>query len=550
MNQVWFEMKDVRRRNFSSAVWIPLRAVHFIEKQGQYGYAGFKEDFFGCGTLAVPFDKKTAAEQLGWTEIGISHEHGPLMDKGGYIPSDTYVHHGGQFEGVHLVLEQAINSVVPKEWHLNQDLILALGLLREKDTWSKPSEGYIEVARLKKGADNEPYLIEIRAEHLRDYLCARRMALYITSYRCRHVVGDTNCGVRWESNRVSETAGGGRYECSVVEIHEGGHPYGTEVAVLHVGRTDIGPDDDVPSFGIPTDENTTSKSWTQGFKGRKLYSVQGELWRREWIDPAPAASPRVAGDRLPPTAYFITDTVGTREHKESLEKGGRWLWFSPSVIVSLSTRRGGSLKWYTSETGRVGCVPGHTVHFGINQLGLVNVYAKDIALLPDWEQKLWSGFNVSPEGGVSEELLASQAKGTPSTTKAPEAFLKGGLARIKQISFQKFGFSIIREHDKIEEICDKYHRFRALEQDGLYALAKDLARLTADSINAQAIQKHVPPPEGATWGSLKSLEKLLAKKIGPAGAKKMMDPLVGVYKLRHADAHLPSKETDEAHWSM
>jgi hypothetical protein len=28
VEQAWFEMRDVRRRKFQSAVWIPLRAVH------------------------------------------------------------------------------------------------------------------------------------------------------------------------------------------------------------------------------------------------------------------------------------------------------------------------------------------------------------------------------------------------------------------------------------------------------------------------------------------------------------------------------------------
>jgi len=35
---------------------------------------------------------------------------------------------------------------------------------------------------------------------------------------------------------------------------------------------------------------------------------------------------------------------------------------------------------------------------------------KDIAYLPEWQQRIWSAFNVSPEGGVSDELLASQCE--------------------------------------------------------------------------------------------------------------------------------------------
>jgi hypothetical protein len=67
------------------------------------------------------------------------------------------------------------------------------------------------------------------------------------------------------------------------------------------------------------------------------------------------------------------------------------------------------------------------VHFGINSRGLVNVYAKDIALLPDWQQKIWAGYNIGPDGKVSEELLASQAEAQPADTQAPEVFLGKGL---------------------------------------------------------------------------------------------------------------------------
>lgn len=57
MNQEWFEMKGVRKRYFDKAVWIPLRSVNKIESKGKYGYLGYKEEFFGAGSLAVPLVK-------------------------------------------------------------------------------------------------------------------------------------------------------------------------------------------------------------------------------------------------------------------------------------------------------------------------------------------------------------------------------------------------------------------------------------------------------------------------------------------------------------
>jgi hypothetical protein len=544
MEQSWFEMGEVKRKKFDTTVWIPLHAVHQVEKIGEYGYCGFREEFFGCGTVAISLNERHKAEELGWGDVGISYEHQPRIENGKYIPSDIFSDYR-KCKGINLVLVQFINNLEVKEWHLNQDFVLALGLKREEDVWVCPSEGYIEVVRLKRKQNKEPYLIEVRAEHLKDYLCARKMALYITSYRLRHIVSNKIDSISWDTHFLRQKENGDRWEGSVVEIHEGGHPFGSKTAVFFSARNDVDKEEDVPIFGLPTDANVTSESWTQKFQGEKLFRIQGELWRNEWVEPA-KYSPRIKEDKLPPTVYFIADTIGNRENRETLKKGGRWLWFSPNVMMALAHRRGGFLNWYTAETGNVGCIPDYNIHFGINRIGLINVYAKDIALLPDWQQQIWAGYNVSPEGGVSEELLKSQMEASPANTQAPEPFLEKGLNSLKELSIQKLGFSIICDHDFIPEIISKCHRFRSVDKAGLYALAKDIARLTADAINTKDIQTIISPPKSEKWGSLKSLEKLIATKIDPTKARKITGALVGVYELRHADAHLPSNQINEA----
>jgi hypothetical protein len=545
MNQDWFEMKDVRRRKLATSVWIPLRAVHTIEKHGSYGYDGFKEEFFGAGTLAVSVEKKAKAEKLGWMDVGIIHEHGSYVQDDKYHPADVYEDDNGEFRGIYLVLEQRANSIETKEWHLNQDLVIALALKREGDTWVSPDEGYIEVAKLHRRDDGSPFLLEFRAEHLKDYLCARSMALYVTSYRNRDIVTNDASHITWSDNPFCESKGGDRWEGRVSEIHEGGSPFGSSTAVFHATRDDFDTEEDVPTIEFPPGGDINSKSWTKTHTGKKLYGIQGELWRNEWIEPA-KASPRIQGDEPPPTVYFITDETGSQENKKTLRNEGRWLWFKPDVIMALAHRRGGSLSWYTQHTGSVRCSPDYGVHFGVNKLGLVNVYAKDIALLPDWQQRVWAGYNVSPEGGVSEELLSAQAKGIPASTQAPEEFLSKGLALLKKLSIEKFGFPILRDHEYISKLLETSHRFRAIDKSGLYALAKDVARLTADSIDSAAIQTIVSPPKGTKWGSLKSLENLAASKIDAKIARSMLSALVGVYELRHGDAHLPSSQVDEA----
>lgn len=544
MNQEWFEMPEIRRRTFERSVWIPLRSINTIEEIGKHGFAGYKSEFFGAGSLAVPLEQKDAADKLGWMDIGISYSHSGYIQDDEYTPANVYKDYGTDLVGEHLVLEQRGNSKENTEWHLSQDFVITLGLKREDDIWVRPDEGYAEAAKVYRRVDGSPYLLEVRASYLRDYLCARKMALRITSYRDRVEVSDNADHIKWGEKHVTENNEMDRWEGRISEIHEGGMPFGKKTAVFHVSRTDVDESEDVPSFELPTDDVVKSESWEKEHHGRKLYRIEGELWRNEWIDPA-AISPIIRGDETPPTVFFITDAEGKQEHKETLVQGSRWLWFRPEVVIALSHRRGGSLSWYTRDTGSVGCSPDYGVHFGINKLGLVNVYAKDIGLLPDWQQKIWAGYNVSPDGKVSEELLASQMKAQPADTQAPEAFLADGLRLLNTVASQQLGIVLIREHDYIPEVIRKAHRFRAIDKAGLYSLAKDVARLTADCIDAAAIQTIVSPPKGEKWGSLKSLENLIATKIDPRIARSMLGSLVGVYELRHGDAHLPSSD-DEA----
>lgn len=545
MNQDWFEMADIRHRKLNSSVWIPLRAAQELEKCGRYGYEGYREEFFGIGTVAVPIDKKDAASKLGWEDIGISHTHSGFCDNDKYVIADVFESYDGKYLGTHLVLDQHFNSVDLSEWHLNQDFVTALGLKREKDVWVRPKEGYLDVARLHRRPDGKPVLLEVRAEHLKDYLCARNMSLYVTSYHSRYVVVGDASFISWENKSSKDETQTDRWKGRVVDIHEGGHPYGEKIAVFHAARTDVDESDDIPDISsVPTDKNIKSNSWEKSFEGKKLFMVMGSLWRNEWVEPA-KTSPRIRRDALPSSVFFIVDEQGNKETKETLADSGRWLWFKPDVIMALAHRRGGSLVWYTRETGSVSCSPDYGVHFGINQLSLVNAYAKDVALLPEWQQRIWAGHNVGPEGGVSEELLASQVRAEPARTQAPEEFLGKAIELINVLSQEQLNISIFGDHEFVRELLPRIHRFRAVDNPGLYALAKDVARVTADSLDAAAMQTIVGPPKDIKWGSLKTLENLLASKIDGHVAHAMMSPLFGIYELRHADAHLPSGELDE-----
>lgn len=313
-----------------------------------------------------------------------------------------------------------------------------------------------------------------------------------------------------------------------------------------MSRTDIDDDDDIPNLGtLPSNENVQSRQWETEDTGRKLYRTSGELWKNEWVEPG-TYSPRVRRDTPPDTIFFVTDEQATRESRDTLETSGKWLWFSPELIMALSNRRGGRLSWYTRDTGSVSCSPDYSVHFGVNKLGLINAYAKDVVLLPEWQKLIWSGFNVGPEGKISKELLDSQVRAEPAETQAPEGFLREGFEYLDTWANAKLGFSLFREHELTERLLTTSHRFRAIDKAGFYALAKDLTRLTVERIDVGSLKKLVVPSKGENWGSIKSLERVLATKINPSEAREITGTLAGIYELRHGDSHLPGRDFDDA----
>ena len=481
MEQKWFEMAEIRKRRFDSAVWIPLRASQKNET-GKWGYLGYRSEFFGAASLAVPLRKRGAAASLGWGDLNLMHDHHGYANRNRYVAADEY--DDKQLKGaVPLVMSQRGNSAEPSTWHIHPDFVITLGLKREGNIWVAMDEGYVDVVRLTLDEKYSPRLLEVRAEHLKDYLRARRMALRLSWYRERQAVVETEPEFNWPAPDGTYKDGE-RWEGRINAIHEGGHPFGESMAVLHVTRTNLDFDEDVPRIGIS--EDATTSSFTRKLsEERKLYRVAGEVWRAEWVEPG-ARSARIRGDEPRPHVSFVVDAAGKKQISKSLVDSGRWLWFKPEVIPALIDRRGGSLEWYTRETGSVRGSPDYRVHFGINGLGLVNAYAKDVALLPEWLQRVWAGFNVGPEGKVSAELFLAQGQGVPSRTQAPEPFLPVGIAVLNDAFMKRFGTGLFRPRADSVDVFKSCHRFKALSASGLYGLAKDLVRVVVEHIDTGA----------------------------------------------------------------
>jgi curved DNA-binding protein CbpA len=539
MPQEWFEMKDARKQFFDKSVWIPLKASRILLKKGESGNLGYQEEYLGAGSIVVPLHQKVEVEQqIGWTDLGVRVGSSGYVEGDEYIPA--YIYNRSNIRGEFLVMEERMSFHECNEWLLNPDLPISLGLKREGDVWVAPRYAYEEVIKMERNEEGCSNSILIKATYLKDYLCARKMRLYITSYRSRRQIIEDSKNITW-TNPFIEKTGMDHWEGRVTAIHEGGEPYGGKFAVMHVGRADVDYDEDIPNYDFPTNEESIKfESWEGEFKGKKLYRIDGEFWRNEWIEPA-LKSTIICEEEEEPTSFFITDNAGTKESRETLtNSSSRWLWFKPTIVNEILKCRGSFLSWYTKDTGSIGCSPVDGVHFGVNSLGLINVYAKDIGLLPDWQQKVWAAYNIAPEGKVSSELLMSQMEASPAKTLAPEHFFQKGIEELNKKAYKKYGFHLIATHPEVDKILPRIHRFRATSREGLFELAKDIYRLTGERIDATKIKNFIKPDPKLPWRNLKAMEKLLALKLKDKIAYKFMTPFWGVYALRNADSHLPS----------
>lgn len=161
------------------------------------------------------------------------------------------------------------------------------------------------------------------------------------------------------------------------------------------------------------------------------------------------------------------------------------------------------------------------------------------------------GNGVTPEEKLNLEQFTIQVRGRPINSKSPEDELKEVVERIHLASESAFGSSILRVHPDFDAIADTCHRFRGTDYIGLGALAKDIARITADSFDAGLCTTVAPLPKGvSSLKGNKAVENLVASKIGKDKARTLMGPLVGTYDLRLTDAHLPGQNAAEAAYRL
>lgn len=545
MDRDWVLQTRETRRAFASATWVPLRAL-VKDEQGDFREVGYVEEYFGCGTAAFPQEHREVAESLGWSDLGIGRDVEPYSyDDGYYSPIEVFQYNDKDPVGINLVFDHPQPVVGGRRWIINPDLIVALKLVREGDSWVRPEEDFVTVIREIFEPNGDHRLIEIKREFLLDYLAARNLNLRMAYYRQRvenvaSLAQSSYAGMETHEEARNE----GRFELLIRDVND---VFGGSWSVFRAWRTDVDDGEDAPQMGPETSGNTASEQGTGERGGYSGVRVEGEFWKEEWISHQ-GRSTRVRRDADTTLPSFIVSTDGTRVASKELrtESIGCWLWFGPGVVSALLGHRGFSLEWYTAETGGIVSTSGCRTHFGINSSDFVSVYAYDIAKLAAWEQHIWAAYTIVPEGKMSPELYSAHVLSKVAETHAPEVLLLEGVRLFGDSFKHRFKMPAFTTEVNDKDLFSKISRFASRDQPSLLTLAKELVRLFTDRLDVRSLRDLSKHPDRDRLGSNKLLQDILSQFAGTEKAREIYGPIVGAYDMRLGDAHPTSSKIADA----
>lgn len=544
----WFEFRDILGKHVNDRVWVPLWLYQTVKSDIESPEIGHWEDIVFSRAVAA-FDghkHELMAEEC--YQFNPYHENRSSRFSGDYFRADTYYVNNipvGEF----LVLYQDFGRKAAPKVIVNQDLVFALGLVSEGDDWVRPDEGYDVVLRQERDAEGKVCKVEIKQKYLRDYLCARGMGLVVATYNERVSIMEEIPQFDWpdRSGVEKQISKHTRWEGYYQAMDDHGDVSRGKLSVFTSGYKSI-KTDDVPRFNPLSDDG---EMYSESFQTKEnpitRYRVVGELRRTEWIDPG-STSVRVGGNKES-SLDFYAEADGRLKSGEELSFPPQWLWFQNDVINRILHYRGSVLSWYSAQTGSIAINADDHIHFGINRLGFVNVFAKDIVTLPRWQQEVWKGFNVAPDGGVSAELQMSQMQCKPANTvSAEDMFFKVLNAFRGGFEWATNGIKLYKDAHPFDAMRKLIHRFVVQRDEDVYLLAKNIMKYTAESFNLSPVWPIVrKTKDEKQCGSLKILERFLAQFTSEESAHDIMSPWFYLYDLRVVDAHpKPQDETAES----
>lgn len=497
-SQSYFEMADVVGGLYGKSTWTPLWAYE-VEKSGDECSACYNEEIFRVRTLLAPLGNKERLVHAPWRDVDSDQTYA-CVDKGHYCkPGEYYFDSSkGETAGEHAVFNFSIHGSKPNDPVLNQDLVMALHLVRDGDKWVRPEEANAVIIRQVRN-ENEIVRIEILTEVLKDYLCARNMGLYIEEFRHRQ-------------EHTVETV-----------------PYPWSDSGTAVER-------------YADDGQYTWKGWLFNQDGYKR--VEGQLWKQHWVNPA-CFSSRIWGDGDESIEYIVASD-GTRHTISTLDDdryGAIYLFFDAHIISRLRERQI-SVEWVSRDVLDV-TLPGHTAfQCGLSKSGNIFVIAADIARLEVWAQRIWARENLNPEDPSDyqgHELFRNQMCCEFLSGSAPESVYPQLLADLESSVRKYTGTQLWNGIDTGMSAVYAVDRMVATDEDGLVCLTKHILESCVERLDVKVLRTYIGSrSDTKDVGALKLFEMALSLMKPNCDAHALTQFMRSVNYMRQADSHLMS----------
>ena len=530
----WLLMRDIIEEDLSNKTWITLLSYIPTKNRIILGYEGYQREYDCIKSIIVKNSMLKKVESLQLTKIWLSGNHQPSAYKKSYTTLQEFSDYHSKIKGQFIVHQREHPFTSEIEISISEDLIYALDLYKKGRCYYNPHEDDDKAIEIYDNLPNNGYWVRIKKEYILDYLSARNMSLLIDRYFERQY--DTS--VSYFDEDINELKNLMSFNLRNNRILTNGNVPGSSTMIMKAAYKDVDLQKDIPEYALGENVEVETKEIKHEGEGINHFFAE---FRRLFILKNNNISVRIRRDEVKQSNKFYVDNTNKKVISEELLTKIQFLWFKPEIIKLLLESKYCHLIWHTKETGSVGNIES-SIWFGVNSIGLINIFAKDIVELPEYYQNKWVAFNCPPNGGVSKELLMAQIQADPAGTKAAEKLFNIATKEFEQTLEAKFGEDIFTDHADFLFAERLINRFQAISKEDCFTLCKNINRYITERLNKEILKKHTPEMNN-TVGTLKRLEKLLMNKN--ENGSKIISPLFVVYDMRIVDSHYISNDSEK-----
>ena len=181
-----------------------------------------------------------------------------------------------------------------------------------------------------------------------------------------------------------------------------------------------------------------------------------------------------------------------------------------------------------------------SIDVGINSVGLVNAFARDLAKQSQAEQQYWSSFSCLPSGEICEELFQTRMQQNPPRPSGTVDLVSAAIKALNSSYTSRFGEQV---HAAVYPDRKVLARLGVgpLEEnwEELAELAKDLYAWVVEGLRISSLRKPLASSYENDWKQIKLIETLASVALGCAEAdvEAIGGPLRGLNTLRVKHAH-------------